>query len=431
MSKWIKRIFLFIATLVIGLSSFGLSSWYFSQTQEKQDKIDADGYKVDDIKENYRFGKADEEKRYTMYFFPSAAYMFLYGRYLEDTSTTYNLPEEEFGYKEVLTNESGNILTDKDGNALFKLSENTGKYQNDTTSNTSYDGSYKLFINKHFKITDKTELNGNAGDGSIYKRSENEYGRTWGSPTDTLTLESDIERYNGRNLSSLDRFGCWEYSYYYGNSGDENGANVTFIKDENANSSNTGRYLPIKMTVSNSMSIDLLSKVIGDVLTSMGDSENWYNFSFTNWTYVAKNTDNSYSFPYGWDNTGTSTDNHNQVVDAFSAKDIDRYFDVFEDLENYADGNGIIRLFPMFSNGKNYEAKNLKDGYIKGGGDCFKLVADYKDTSKNNTYKYFMPSSERITGDDKVRYYTYNYLKLSKNHNYNSLNIDMTWTEKK
>lgn len=445
MSKWIKRIFLFIATLVIGLSSFGLSSWYFSKTQQVEDSINTD-YKVDDIKENYRFGKADEEKRYTMYFFPSAAYMFLYGRYLEDTSTTYNLPEEEFGYKEVLTNESGNILTDKDGNALFKLSENTGKYQNDTTinSNTSYDGSYKLFINKHFKITNYTELNGKAGDGSIYKHSESIYHRTWGSPTDTLTYKGDedekdtIERYNGKNLSSLDRFGCWEDSYYYGNSGDENGANVTFIKDDNANSSNTGRYLPIKMTVSNSMSIDLLSKVIGDVFSSMGDKKHWYNFSFTNWTYVTKNTDNSYSFPYGWDNNGASTDNHNQVVNAFSAKDINRYFDVFENLENYADDNGVIRLFPMFSNGKTYDTTS----YTNGGGDCFKIAADYKDVNKNNTYKYFMPSSERINNgsgnfsgtkipNSNVRYYTYNYLKLSKNHNYNSLKINMTWTKNK
>ena len=187
MSKWIKRIFLFIATLVIGLSSFGLSSWYFSKAQQVEDSINTD-YKVDDIKENYRFGKVDEDKRYTMYFFPSATYMFLYARYLEDSSLYYgphNLPEEEFGYKEVLTNESGNILTDKDGNALFKLSENTGKYQNDTTSNTSYDGSYKLFINKHFKITNYTELNGKAGDGSISNPSERIYHRTWGSQTDT------------------------------------------------------------------------------------------------------------------------------------------------------------------------------------------------------------------------------------------------------
>lgn len=297
MSKWIKRIFLFIATLVIGLSSFGLSSWYFSKAQQVEDSINTD-YKVDDIKENYRFGKADEEKRYTIYFFPSATYMFLYARYLEDTNYYYgphNLPEEEFGYKEVLTNESGNILTDKDGNTLFKLSENTGKYQNDTTinSNTSYDGSYKLFINKHFGITNKTELNGNAGDGSIYKYSEGKYNRTWGSPTDTLTYpnQGEPEQYNGKDLFSLDRFGCWEDSYYYGNSGDKNGANVTFIKDENANSSNTGRYLPIKMTVSNSMSIDLLTKVIGDVFTSMGDKKQYYNFSFTNWTYVTKNND--------------------------------------------------------------------------------------------------------------------------------------------
>ncbi len=446
MSKWIKRIFLFIATLVTGLSSFGLSSWYFSKTQEIDKKIDNsnnnDGYKMDDIEENYRFGKADEEKRYTMYFFPSAAYMFLYGRYLEDDPLYYGphyLPEEEFGYKEVLINESGNVLTDKDGNALFKLSENTGKYQNDVNinSNTSYDGSYKLFIDKHFKISNMTELSCDISKkDNIYKLSEKEYKyeRTWGSPTDILTVKEDIERYNGKNLLPLDRFGCWEDSYYYGNSGDENGANVTFKNDEKANSSNTGRYLPIKMTVSNAMSIDLLNKVIGDVFSSMGNSREWYNFSFTNWTYVTKNN-GSYSYPYGWKNNDSTSDNYKPVGEAFSAKDIDRYFDIFEDLEKFADENKVIRLFPLFSNGKNYDASSYTDG----GGDCFKLIADYKDTNKNKTYKYFMPSSERIhdgsgnfsgtsISNSNVRYYTYNYLKLSKNHKYNSLNIDMTWT---
>lgn len=449
MSKWIKRIFLFIATLVTGLSSFGLSSWYFSKAQEIDKKIDNsnnnDGYKMDDIEENYRFGKADEEKRYTMYFFPSAAYMFLYGRYLEDDPLYYGphyLPEEEFGYKEVLINESGNVLTDKDGNALFKLSENTGKYQNDVNinSNTSYDGSYKLFINKHFRINDKTELNGDAGEKSIYKVNENkkEYKRSWGSPTDPLTFDPDnidrVEQYNGKDLFSLDRFGCWGDSYYYGYSGDENGANVTFINDEKANSSNTGRYLPIKMTVSNAMSIDLLKKVIGDVFSSMGDIRDWYNFSFTNWTYVTKNNGTN-SYPYNWKNNNSEPGVFKPIGEAFSAKDINRYFDAFENLENFADGNGVIRLFPLFSNGKNYDAKSYTDG----GADCFKLIGDYKD-NRNTSYRYFMPSSERIKNgtenfsgtkipNSNVRYYTYNYLKLKKNHDFSSLKIAIDWTE--
>lgn len=449
MSKWIKRIFLFIATLVTGLSSFGLSSWYFSKTQEIDKKIDNsnnnDGYKMDDIEENYRFGKADEEKRYTMYFFPSAAYMFLYGRYLEDNPLYYGphyLPEEEFGYKEVLINESGNVLTDKDGNALFKLSENTGKYQNDVNinSDTSYDGSYKLFINKHFRINDETELDGKAGSGSIYEHSQKS-GRTWGSPTDTLTFDPNnknrVEQYNGKDLFSLDRFGCWGDSYYYGYSGDENGANVTFKNDEKANSSNTGRYLPIKMTVSNAMSIDLLNKVIGDVFSSMGDTRDWYNFSFTNWTYVAKNDDGTNSYPYNWKNNNSEPGVFKPIGEAFSAKDIDRYFDVFEDLETFADEKGVIRLFPLFSNGKKYNASSYTDG----GADCFKLIGDYQD-NRNTSYRYFMPSSERIhDGSDNflgtkipnsnVRYYTYNYLKLKKSHNFSSLKIAIDWNERK
>lgn len=446
MSKWIKRIFLFIATLVIGLSSFGLSSWYFSKTQEIDDSINTD-YKVDDIKENYRFGKVDEDKRYTMYFFPSAAYMFLYARNFEDPSGSaygpHYLPEEEFGYKEVLTNESGNVLTDKDGNALFKLSENTGKYQNDVNiySNTSYDGSYKLFINKHFRINDKTELNGDAGEKSIYKVNENkkEYKRSWGSPTDPLTFDPDdidrVEQYNGKDLFSLDRFGCWGDSYYYGYSGDENGANVTFINDEKANSSNTGRYLPIKMTVSNAMSIDLLKKAIGDVFSSMGDIRDWYNFSFTNWTYVTKNN-GTYSYPYDWKNNNFTTDTFKPIGEAFSAKDINRYFDAFENLDKFADENGVIRLFPLFSNDKKYNASSYTDG----GADCFKLIGDYQD-NRNTSYRYFMPSSERINNGDgnfsdtkipnsNVRYYTYNYLKLKKNHDFSSLKIAIDWTER-
>lgn len=439
MNRWFNKILLFISCIFMGLSSFGFSFWYFKTIQEVEDNIETN-FKIDDIKENYRFGKTGDEKRYTLYLFPSAAYMFLYGRYLEDASNKYGphyLPEEEFGYKEVLTNETGNVLIDANGKALFKLSENTGKYD----SRVSYDGAYKLFLDHFFDYNNKFEVVGSGSSSTtndIYSYSKNKYGRDYGLPTDTFTFpkENNLERYNSRDLFSRDRLGCWEDSYYYGKSFlDNSSTRGELVSYDEANDTNTGRYLPIKITATNALSIDYLSKVVGSVFSSMGDTKNWYNFSFTNWTYVSKDkSTSSYSYPYSWRPNSYVSSSNKPVGEAFSAKDIDYVFDVFEDLEQYADENGVIRLFPLFSNGKNYDANSYEDG----GGDCFKLVGNYKDSSKNSTYKYFMPSAERInngsgnfngteTSNYYIRYYSYDYLLLKKNHNYSDLSIYIDW----
>ena len=121
--KIFNKLLLILSTLTIGVTSFGISAWYFNEQKEISNEIESN-FKIDDIKENYRFGKDEEEKTYTIYFFPSTAYMFLYGRYLVDETNTYgthHLPEEEFGYKEVLTNENGNVLLNDEGKALYKL----------------------------------------------------------------------------------------------------------------------------------------------------------------------------------------------------------------------------------------------------------------------------------------------------------------------
>ena len=443
--KIFNKLLLILSTLTIGVTSFGISAWYFNEQKEISNEIESN-FKIDDIKENYRFGKDEEEKTYTIYFFPSTAYMFLYGRYLVDETNTYgthHLPEEEFGYKEVLTNENGNVLLNDEGKALYKLSENNGKYDN----NASYDGAYKSFINKYFLYNDKFEIGGTASGNSndIYYYSYNKYNRDYGLPNDPLTFNSSTsgsisettnERYNGHDLFSNDRFGAWEESYYYGETYINNNTTSLISYDE-ANNSNTGRYIPIKLVVTNTMSIDLLSKAIQSVFTSMGDHKLWFNFTFTNWTYVSKNNDGSYSFPYSYlPNDWDTYSSKQPIAEAYSAKEISHYFDVFEDLEKYADENGVIRLFPLFSNGKTYNASS----YESGGGDCFKLVQSFNDSNKRNVYKYFMPSSERINGgsgnfnntsspNKYVRYYNYNYLKLNKDNLYKSLSVELAYGE--
>lgn len=58
---------------------------------------------------------------------------------------------------------------------------------------------------------------------------------------------------------------------------------------------------------------------------------------------------------------------------------VSQYFDVIESFEKYADADGVIRLFPKFSNGKGYSAKTVKDG----GGDAIKVVPELKDEYGN------------------------------------------------
>ncbi len=412
MGKLIRRFLALLCIGAIGATSFGLSYFYFddSKTETNEQK----NLKVDDIEENYRFGKKTRtDTTYTIYFFPSAAYMSLYYRYLNNTTTT--APENQFGYKEVQYNEKGNILLDSNGNARYKLSDSTGEYA--SAKNVTYDGAYRKYIGDEFPCDDFEADGGTAyGKTSAYMLTQNaiplyeKTKRTWGVPNEGMTFtdntETNLENYNGHNQFSLDRLGCWDDCYYYGYTVSDrtDGGDIAptgMIEGDypslssSMDDTNTGRYLPIKITVTNTMSTSVMEKAVQDIFSSMGNKNDYHNYSFTQWTYV-DTSGSTPSYPYGIDSDGCTTnterktqfgktDKNYPVGDAFQPIPTNRYFDIFSSLSKYADSDGVIRLFPLFSNGKKTNATS----YVNGGGAAQKLQITYgDDDTTTNEYKY-------------------------------------------
>ncbi len=425
MGKLIRRILALLCIGAIGATTFGLSYFYFEDNKETSNT--QNNLKVDDIEENYRFNKTTStDTTYTIYFFPSAAYMSLYYKYLNNT--TEIAPEKQFGYKEVQYNEKGNILLDNNGNARYKLSSETGEYANYTRSTytVSYDGAYRKYIGDEFPCDDFEADGGTAyGSGTAYTSTQSAISadsdgkkRTWGVPNEGMTFkdntEANIENYNGHNQFSLDRLGCWDDCYYYGytvSDSDGDNAPTGLIEGDSPSLStlmddtNTGRYLPIKITITNTMSTSVMEKAVQDIFSSMGNSNDHHNYSFTQWTYVDTST-SAPSYPYGVDSDGCTTnkerkdlkgadDKNYPVGDAFQPIPTNRYFDMFSDLSKYADSNGVIRLFPLFSNGKKTNATS----YVNGGGAAQKLQISYTtDSTTTNEYKYPFFNSDIYNG---------------------------------
>ncbi len=445
-SKLIRRTLFTLGVGVIAATSFGLSYFYFENTRSESTSTNT--FKVDDIKENYPFGKSSSSSStYTLYFFPNASYMHLYHEYLEGGGSI--APEDQFGYKEVQYNEAGNVLTDSNGNARYKLSE-VGQYSEDNCDNTkiTYDGAFRKYIGTHFP-NDNFEADGGSAYASGGAFSETysalSVKRTWGEPGEDFTIFPDAdgreEKYNGHNQYSLDRLGCWEESYYYGKTvtdGNGDQAITGFINETNdkLNDTNTGRYIPIKITVTNTLSMDVYEAAIQDLFASMGNSKDWHNYSFTEWTYVYKDSDDKYVYPYSYlDNKEAGSASSGNVGEAFQPKTIDTYFDLFTDLKKYADENNVIRLFPMFSNGKKTSGDDRT--FLNGGGATEKLQITYGD---KNVYKYPLFTSDTYNdgagnftyGDDSeeellkseyIRLFSYNNIEIKTSSNISSLNF--------
>lgn len=462
MTKVFRKFTFLLGVAFLGISSFGLSYFYFENHREKQQDIQ-DKIKVDDIQENYRFGTSSDNTTYTIYFFPSAAYMHLYGDYLENK--TEIKPEEQFGYKEAQYNETGNILLDSNGNARYKLSEETGKYatySNQTSISVSYDGAYRKYIGDEFSCDNFEADNGDAyRDGCAYTESQNALTwsdkgtrRTWGVPNEEFTIkQSDsnrIENYNGHNQYSLDRFGCWDDCYYYGQTVSDGGGDYAptgFIEGDypsltSLDDTNTGRYLPIKVTVNNTMSTNIMEKVVQEIFSSMGNNDDYHNYSFTEWTYVDTSLSDDSKYPYGTETNKeyrqtTSTNVDYPIGEAFQPIPTERYFDMFSELSKYADSDGVIRLFPLFSNGKMKNATS----FLNGGGAAQKLQITYGSGDDQKTeYKYpFFKSdvydngqtcftygendfsSETLLYSDYIRLFSYNNVKITSSNEVSSL----------
>lgn len=196
----------------------------------------------------------------------------------------------------------------------------------------------------------------------------------------------------GRNLHLYDRFGAWRYVEY-----------------------GEGRYMPLKITVDENFSFDYFSTVVKEPISSMCDPLEWYNLTFSEWAYVDvseykydEETGKRSGLPYyaqiakdiieKVDNNEKTifTQEQMRVTNAFKSFDMAQYFDIMQDFSKYADSDNIIRLFPTFSNGKNYIAA----------ADCNSKGTDGYNSTANSFGKGV--SSSTVGGGDLISAsYTY------------------------
>lgn len=367
-----KHIFVWIASLlaVVVLAGTAFSTWILAVDQLKRYDLTL---RADDVGENYTFGgaKTQEQKEYTIYLFPSTVYLEDYISYLKKETTVK--PEEKYGYITPRLDETGDPVL-ADGETQYV-------YPTDSSGDSGYLSTVRGFDNGNSTnsgtlATGYLPTNAREAYNTPYTSgysswpSGTEYG--YGNPTydndtryNAYYSWSDPEQHNYRNLHRYDRFGFWP----------------TLAKD-------SGRWLPIKITVGESFSNSFFEQVTMDPLADMGDRNGWYCYSFSLWAYVKHNDDLSYTLPYYADGflNSYSSSYESVKLSSFAPTAVSQYFDAMQDLSGYADSEGVIRLFPKFSQGKTYNATTANDG----GSDAVRITPSYKTSEVLNSHDLYL-----------------------------------------
>ena len=120
--KFRLAIFLGILVLVAAVAG-GVSYWVFDDANAVYNSaLDVGGSGAEDnattdkIYENYSFSKTNQSDEYTFYFFPSTLYLEFDSNFGSKVK-----PEDVFGYNEVLFNDRGEILTNKNGDPSYDV----------------------------------------------------------------------------------------------------------------------------------------------------------------------------------------------------------------------------------------------------------------------------------------------------------------------
>lgn len=384
-------------TAIICGSAF---SYFIFDEEVSSSQVIEDKIKVDNIEENYVFGRDDYQgKDYTIYLFPSTLYLEIYQDYLDDPSNNV-LPEEAFGYIEAVTHSDGSIryeITDdsKTGYSGYStyeayVNENTdyldeSEYTIATKTNWRGEVTDTLSVKSYQMVYDIMQTHVTSAKGTDFGNAGNNERAGFGTPdkmnpsevevssyvkkivsdydTNTNQIDFNTEQFNYRLQYKNDRFGFWNELTY-----------------------GEGRVLPQKIEVFESISQEDFSKKTMIPRTSMGDKNGWYDLNFAMWTYIdltyTGESITNYSLPF--DVTG----DQKIELEAFKTKDVINYFDINKSLSGYADKDGIIRLFPCYSNSK---------GYVKeynGGRDALRMDITESGVSSRYPMLYFKTTTD-------------------------------------
>lgn len=423
--KKIKYLILsLVAFITIGVG-VGVSYWVFAN-EGFNNAINSDS-NIDNIYENYTFGKESITDKYDIYFFPSTYYLYRFASKVKDVNgkapSPNSEPEKIYGYLDYDHETKKFAIVGGDEGDATNTQASANKYHIDINGLT-YD-------NKAYSDLDK--FTNDSKDG-YFEHSTNY--------SETLGTYLSIDRYNGGNQSNYVGYietteaitdawinAIFEYkketktvinvNYLGGGSNDENNAlgsldadlddksTVTLIQNgtnlltkgdiydkynqlEKSDPFNQrleiddrlgywpqldvdeGRYLPIKLSFDSYIDYNLINSLIGDPKTDMGDSNGWFTSKFSGWISVKS----SERIPY----------ETYLPINGFEYIDQNNLFDFMSNLKQYAEYDEdtqryVIRLFPTFSNGKNYDAvvnenpKRPANGYRDG------IRLDYFSTS--------------------------------------------------
>lgn len=386
MLRFKLKTFLLSLIGIVAIATSSAFAYFIFSDEVKSNQLIEDQIRVDNIEENYVFGREDYVgKDYTIYLFPSTLYLEIYQDYLNGTSSV--LPEEAFGYIEATTNSDGSISytkteSTKDNSVYTTYEDYINKFHNnDFLDNTTrriaeksywfrtYDfqvSSYAMVYDIQQTLTSSNGgsqvtggTNSRAGFGSPDTMTAPDTAETYVDSfvddfkaTDANTIKFNTEQYNYRLHYKNDRFGFW--------------SNLSY--DE-------GRILPQKMEVFESVSQDEFGNLTTSPWTSMGDQNGWYDLNFAMWVYVDFDSNGNPIYPCEL--------NEDIEFSLFKTKDVKQFFDINKSLSGFADENGIIRLFPCFSNSKGYGGD-----ISQGGRDAVRM--DIYDTNGNKTNRYPM-----------------------------------------
>ena len=388
-----------VVLLVIGVGA-GVSFWVFANNGFNG-AINS-GSNIDNIEENYTFGRDSITDTYDIYFYPSSYYLYYYA-----SKKVY--PENAFGYLnyDFLTEKYDYINSSEDE---FLKSANDASEAYCNAIDGKNDEDLDKYIEGHwdwgyhsYEETLGTFLGIKIGENSLKYKGE------WTGDNVSRGVEINIIKdenvINVNKNSSFNDLGNIEedladvnpdFLTSKININEEIGTLFkTFEKNDPAFQTlnlddrigywydlnpNEGRYLPKKVTFTSSTNFSIINDIIGTPYNDMGDTSGWHNLEFSNWIYVNEYNLNQYE--------------NYKPVDGFAYKEQGNIFDPTSDLRKYADknkssdGHYVIRLFPVFSNGKNYN----NGGVIKNGNrDGFRL--DYLSTINigegENTTSYY------------------------------------------
>lgn len=426
MVRFKLKTFLLSLIGIVAIATSSAFAYFIFSDEVKSSQLIEDKIRVDNIEENYVFGRDDYQgKDYTIYLFPSTLYLDIYQAYLDGTSTV--LPEEAFGYIEAETKSDGSIDYEiyddsKTGYSVYST------YEEYVNANTDYLDTEEYQLTEHsvsrthayargyqivYDIDTGISLSNGRNDGlyeQVYGGEDKRigFGGTSGNNAVVPNIGSDLwtdtyitsyddgggdkigagsdkklpsdnldfytEKYNYRIPYKNDRFGYWSELNY-----------------------NEGRILPQKIEVFESISQSDFAKETMTPWTSMGDQNGWYDLNFAMRTYIdltyTGNKITSYSLPF------EVSENQKIELEAFKTKDVINYFDINKSLSGYADKDGIIRLFPCFSNSK---------GYVKeynGGRDALRMDITESSVSSRYPMLYFKTTTdngENIAGVDNT-----------------------------